>query len=145
MGELYIMKTSCLVLVFIPASVFGADSSRAQVVAAGLSWIARHQDKEGNWSFNTYPKLCKDETCTGPGRQESLSAATALALLPMLGAGQTHLQDGPYKNVIGRGIDWLKGHQKPDGDLSAGADQQMYSHGFAAIALCEAYGMTKSA
>ena len=74
-----------------------------------------------------------------------MRAATALALLPMLGAGQTHLRDGEYKKAVGRGIDWLVAHQKPDGDLSAGAEQQMYSHAFAALALCEAYGITKDA
>jgi hypothetical protein len=105
----------------------------------------RHQEKEGNWSFKSYTKLCADDTCTGPGRQESLSAATALALLPMLAAGQTHVHDGEYKKAVGRGINWLVAHQKPDGDLSAGAEQQMYSHAFAALALCEVYGMTKDA
>ena len=34
-------------------------------------------------------------------------------------------------------------HQSADGDLSAGTDHQMYSHGIATIAMCEAYGMTK--
>ena len=33
-------------------------------------------------------------------------------------------------------------HQKPDGDLSAGGST-MYTHGLAAITLCEAYGLTK--
>ena len=33
-------------------------------------------------------------------------------------------------------------HQKPDGDLSADAASQMYSHGLATIALCEDYGMS---
>jgi hypothetical protein len=34
-------------------------------------------------------------------------------------------------------------NQKPDGNLSAGASQVMYSHGLAAIALSEAYGMSR--
>ena len=140
------MKRRYAFLVLAVATGFrAADSCYAQVVTGGLSWLKRHQEKEGNWSFKTYTKLCKDDTCTGPGRQESLSAATALALLPMLGAGQTHLRDGEDKTTVGRGIDWLVAHQMPDGDLSAGAEQQMYSHAFAALAVCEDYGMTKDA
>ncbi len=111
--------------------------------AAAINWLGRHQFADGHWSFKDYTKLCKDDTCTGPGTQESLSAATALGLLPLLAGGQTHTKDGPYKNHMARGIDWLVKHQKPDGDLSAGATQQMYSHGFAAIALCETYSITK--
>ena len=70
------------------------------------------------------------------------AAATAMAILPFLGAGQTHDSKGPYQKNISRGIQWLIQHQKPDGDLSDG-QHQMYSHGLATIALCEAYGMTK--
>ncbi len=114
-------------------------------VAAALSWIAHHQSKGGNWSLKDFSAQCKDKTCTGPGRQESLSAATAMGLLPFLAAGQTHKtpEKGPFKNEVDRGLQWLVAHQKADGDLSAGAEQQMYSHGMAAIALCEAYGMSK--
>jgi hypothetical protein len=36
---------------------------------------------------------------------------------------------------------WLINQQKPDGDLR-GAGGNMYSHGLAAITLCEAYGLT---
>jgi hypothetical protein len=66
-------------------------------------------------------------------------AATALGLLPLLGAGQTH-REGKYKQTVQKGLDWLIAHQKPDGDLRGG--DTMYSHGFAAFALCEAYGLT---
>jgi hypothetical protein len=66
-------------------------------------------------------------------------AATALGLLPLLGAGQTH-REGKYKQTVQKGLDWLIAHQKPDGDLRGG--DTMYSHGFAALALCEAYGLT---
>ena len=69
------------------------------------------------------------------------AAATALGLLPFLGAGQVHNEKCPYRGVVSRAIGWLIQHQKPDGDLSGG-QAQMYSHGLATIALCEAYGMT---
>ena len=67
-----------------------------------------------------------------------------MALLPFLGAGQTHLQ-GSYKKNVQAGLYYLVSRMKigPDGgDLSY--DQGvMYGHGLASIALCEAYGMTK--
>jgi hypothetical protein len=37
---------------------------------------------------------------------------------------------------------WLLAHQKSDGDLSAGSDQVMYSHGLATIALAELYALS---
>ena len=67
----------------------------------------------------------------------------ALGLLPFLAAGQTHNSPGPFQKTVFGGVYWLLNHQRPDGDLSADAPQQMYSHGVAAIALCEAYGLSK--
>ncbi|HEV2972147.1 MAG TPA: prenyltransferase/squalene oxidase repeat-containing protein [Pirellulales bacterium] len=121
---------------------YGGTKDTERAVAAALYWLAHHQMPQGNWSLKEYPKLCKDKTCTGPGEQESLSGATAMGLLPFLAAGQTHMSAGPFQKTISLGVYWLVQHQKPDGDLSAGAEQQMYSHGLAAIALCEDYGMS---
>jgi hypothetical protein len=121
----------------------GSDRS----VAAALSWIARHQSRDGSWSLSDYRRQCKDSSCTGPGTHVSNSAATALALLPFLAAGQTHESKGPYRKTIYDGLYWLMRNQKRWGDLS-GADKpesaQMYSHGLATITLCEAYGLTRS-
>ena len=79
------------------------------------------------------------------------TAATGLALLTYLGAGYTH-QDEKYRDVVRRGVEWLVKHQQPDGNLSYhGSDPtynperptHYYSQGIAAMALCEAYGMTQ--
>jgi len=80
----------------------------------------------------------------GLGEMQSDTAATGLALLSYLGAGYTHLED-KHRSVVGRGIDWLVEHQQPSGELFTGGTNyaRFYSHGIAAIALCEAYGMTK--
>jgi hypothetical protein len=122
---------------------YGGTKATERAVGAALYWLAHHQMREGNWSLMQYQKMCKDKTCTGPASQESLSAATALGLLPFLAAGQTHTSPGPFQKTVFGGVYWLMNHQKPDGDLSAGAESQMYSHGLASIALCEAYGMSK--
>ena len=76
---------------------------------------------DGSWSFQKYTDKCTDKSCTGRGGQESLSAATAMGVLPFLAAGQTHVYKGPYQKLVDDGVHWLVNHQKPDGDLSAGA------------------------
>jgi len=61
-----------------------------------------------------------------------------------LGAGYTH-RSGQYQETVSRGLKWLVGQQRSDGDLfnSEARFLRFYSHGIAAIALCEAYGMTR--
>jgi hypothetical protein len=119
----------------------GGTKQSERAVAAALNWLARHQLSNGSWSISGYKTRCKDATCTGPGRAgERLTAATALALLPFLAAGQTHESKGPYRRTIASGIQFLINTQKPNGDLRMGG--QMYDHGLAAIALCECYGMS---
>jgi hypothetical protein len=121
--------------------VIGATKPGESAVAAALNWLARHQGTDGSWSLN-HTSRCKSGFCSGPGQAQSDSAATALGLLPFLAAGQTHQSEGPYKKTVSGGINWLLKNQKPSGDLSAGM-HQMYAHGLATIALCEAYGMTQ--
>lgn len=124
----------------------GGTKASERSVAAALHWLARHQNPNGSWSID-HRYRCKDDTCTGPGSTESDAGATALALLPFLAAGQTSESDGPYQKNIRAGIAWMLSHQVKSGDmtgdLSAGSGQVMYSHGLAAIMLCEAYGMTR--
>lgn len=98
-------------------------------VARGLRWMAAQQQSDGRWRLD--------------GGVRSDSAATSLALLPYLGAGQTHLT-GRYKDVVSKGLRWLVDHQKDDGDLRAGSrgNAGMYTHGQGAIVLCEAFLMT---
>jgi hypothetical protein len=119
----------------------GGTKASERAVAAALNWLARHQRPDGSWSLDHLGR-CKGGGCTGPGNAGSDSGATALALLPFLAAGQTHQSKGPYQKNIAGGLNWLIKNQKPDGDLSNGGSQ-MYSHGLATIALCEAYGMTQ--
>ncbi len=122
---------------------FGGTKQTERAVAAGLSWLARHQNPDGSWSLDHFDRNCKDGHCTGLGNLNSNAAATAMALLPFLASGQTHTSKGPYQKTIAGGIDWFVKNQKPSGDLSAGGGQIMYTHGIAAIVMCECYGLTK--
>lgn len=119
------------------------DARATAMVDRGLDFLARSQHKDGRWSLGTFaggtpadvPKLRSD------------TAATGLALLSFLGAGHDHF-DGPHRDTVRRGLEFLLAAQKPDGDLYLPADDLsnscawLYSHGIAAIALCEAVGMT---
>lgn len=121
----------------------GNDVSEA-AVERGLEWLAAHQYAAGHWSI--HEMNCRDHDCAGHGSYQADPAATGLALLAFLGAGNTH-QTGKYQPVVDRGLSWLIEQQTSEGDLFAAESEfaGFYSHGIAAIALCEAFGMTKDA
>ncbi len=123
----------------------GGTSFTEAAVTRGLKWIGRHQNENGSWSLHKFSKSpqCRGR-CKGEANLESDTAATAMALLSMLGAGQTHLQ-GRYTDEVFAGLKWLIDQQRPDGDLRGRGGGRMYAHGQAAIVLSEAYGLTGDA
>jgi len=124
--------------------LFDGTQESEQAVDHGLVWLVTHQSENGSWSLNNFHANCKDKhpNCSGAGTAKSDTAATGLALLPLLASGNTH-QSGQYQQQVAAAIKWLTEAQKENGDLlSAGDQQPLYSHSIASIALCEAYGMT---
>jgi hypothetical protein len=125
---------------------FGGTAASEQAVARALAWIAAHQLPNGAWSFG-HDRVCRGQCGEAGNFVNSYNAATAVALLPFLGAGQTHL-DGQYKDTVKKGLAFLikrmeiTGGTPPRGSWHE-ANGNMYSHGLAAIAVCEAYAMTK--
>ncbi|MDA1054126.1 MAG: terpene cyclase/mutase family protein [Planctomycetota bacterium] len=120
----------------------GGTTLTEAAVARGLRWLAMHQEADGHWSLNSFNHSAGC-SCSGLGGVQSDAAGTSLALLPFLGAGQTHLV-GRYRDDVSRGLRWLLKNQREDGDLRANSQGNagMYAHGQAAIVLCEAYMMT---
>ena len=120
----------------------GGTTLTEAAVSRGLRWLDRHQNRDGSWSLHRFDHApgC---TCSGRGSVNSDAAGTSLALLPFLGAGQTHLV-GRYRKTVSSGLRWLLQHQRDDGDLrsSRSGNAGMYAHGQATIVLCEAYLMT---
>lgn len=114
-------------------------------LASALQWITNHQLPDGSWNFDHTIGPGMHRGSPNPGTlKEAKNAATALALLSLLGAGQTQ-QDGKYKDNVQRGLDYLVTNLKSK-DVGGSFEEPggtMYSHGLATLALCEAYGMTK--
>lgn len=118
----------------------GGNRASEAAVERGLRWIAYHQRDDGSWNFNHHGPRCPGE-CRNPGTELSTTAATALALLPFLGAGHTQTSD-EYGDAVGRGLYYLNNRAKfgPHGaDLQEGT---MYAQGISTIVLCEAYAMS---
>jgi hypothetical protein len=114
---------------------YGGSQGTEDAVAAGLEWLAKNQRSDGSWSL------------VGPysdgGAMENKPAATAMALLAFMGAGNTH-QSGSYRERVKKGFDYLLKLQNREGffaDQAAG-NQRTYAHAQASIAICELYGMT---
>jgi len=122
----------------------GVGLQSESAVASALKWLAAHQLPDGGWSFDH--NLCPG--CGGKCRNagelaEARNAATGLALLAFLGAGQTH-KEGKYKSQVKAGLYYLVSHAKIDKNGASLYEKggRMYSHGICSIALCEAYAMT---
>ena len=122
---------------------FGGSPNAERAVELGLDYLAREQFDDGRWSLHQSP-LEHNAEAAEFGQMSSDTAATGLALLSFFGAGYTHLGD-KHRDTVRGGVDWLVRHQRKDGSLFTGGSDYvwLYSHGIAAIALCEAYGMTR--
>jgi hypothetical protein len=134
----------------------GGNQISEAAVARGLEWLALHQSPgpTGHWSLNHCNRFAREKlepgartfTCNcdpGTTRNNDI-AATGFALLPFLAAGVTHKPASArnaqkdYTRVVKAGLDYLMKQQGSDGYF--GGD--MYSHGIASIAMCEAFGLT---
>ncbi len=117
-----------------------------EMVGRGLEFLARSQQADGRWSLG---RSAGQPAAEAP-KLQSDTAATGLALLSFFGAGHDHF-DGPHRDTVRRGLEFLLSVQKDDGDLYLPADDLsnscswLYSHGIASMALCEAVGMTGDA
>lgn len=124
----------------------GGDESTEAAVERALIFLAAEQRPDGAW--DPLASGAGRETLTlgtdrkGAGRRAT-TGLTGLALLSMLGAGNTH-QQGPFADNVRRGLTYLILNQKPDGSLAgeAGIYEANYCHGLAALAMCEAAAMT---
>jgi hypothetical protein len=111
----------------------GGNSASEAAVARGLIWLAKQQKANGSWVFDGSNK-------------NDMPAATGMALLPFLAAGQTHKvsKDNKYTKTVAGGLDFLIKTQAANGSFknANGGTAGMYAHAIATVALCEALGMS---
>ena len=123
----------------------GASSASEESVELALKWIVKHQLSDGSWSFDHTIGGGNFRDTPGPGLlQNAKIGATAIALLPLLGAGHTHIS-GEHKAAVKKGFEFLKkAGKRRSSDVISYAEPggNLYSHGLATIALCECYAMT---
>jgi hypothetical protein len=99
-------------------SKYGGDSSTENAVAAGLDWLARHQDENGGWDADGFASHCTagGAKCDGIGKGQHGeempcpfdSAISALCVLAFLGAGHGPWVEGDSLGAAaGRGLERL--------------------------------------
>jgi Tol biopolymer transport system component len=109
----------------------GSDATQGAVGKA-LDWFARHQEPDGRWAIAKYG-----------GQAGHDVAATGLALLCYLGWGVKHNEAGMYQAPAAKAVAWLVSQVQTNGSVIGVTGIDMYDQGIAAIALTEAYAMTK--
>lgn len=126
---------------------FGGTVATERSVEIALKWLANHQADDGSWSFDHKVDNRQSKcNCSGSGViRDCRTGATAMALLPFLGAGHTH-RKGKYRSTVERGLHFLTAQIRIEdgtrGSLAQGGGT-MYAHGLSAMAICEAYAMTQ--
>lgn len=126
----------------------GGNERTEAAVKRALEWFASVQESDGHWDGRSFDASCN---CGGQAQVEADAAMTGMVLLCFLGAGHTHIDEGPHQQTVKRAIDWLVARQGPDGDLRRARDDPetpadtMYGQTVASVALCEALAMTRDA
>nr|WP_271959826.1 squalene--hopene cyclase [Rubripirellula sp.] len=132
----------------------GGSQETEAAVASALRFLAQTQQPNGSWNPQT-TGAGVERAPLGVNRHgaggRSETAITGLALLAMIGAGNTHHQ-GPYADHVYRGLAFLINSQSraPQnmGSLAGPTTSvysATYSHGIAALAMCEAAAITQDA
>jgi hypothetical protein len=133
----------------------GGNKVSEAAVARGLEWLALHQGQDGHWGLHDFNRCAREKpypsgktftcNCDGAVPRRNDIAATGFALLPFLAAGITHKANTAknaqkdYTKTVEAGLAFLMRKQDPrDGSFTT----EMYSHGIATIAVCEAYGLS---
>ena len=109
----------------------GGAGTTASLQAA-LGWLAKAQRSDGSWAATD---------------REGDVAATSLALLALLGDGNTTAQ-GDHHGAVALGLEWLRSRVDAEtgGLHPAGAEppEHVWQHAVATVAVAEAYFFSKS-
>ncbi|MGE4620325.1 MAG: prenyltransferase/squalene oxidase repeat-containing protein [Planctomycetota bacterium] len=130
--------------------IHGGNPDTEGAVKAGLLWLIRHQDSDGSWSPDQFDRHCleSDATCNGAGYPEHRAGITAIVLLALLGDGHLPQEsDDPFAVSCQRALQWLLDHTDKDGCIRSNTEtgsRNLYDHGIATFALCEAAQLTQN-
>jgi hypothetical protein len=109
----------------------GGSDKTEEAIKRALDWFTENQEDDGHWGG---PKA-------GPVSHDH--AATGMAMLAYMGWGAKHTEPGPYQEPLKRAMEWMMKTER-NGDLRGSHGHNfMYDHGIAAIAMAEAYSLTK--
>jgi hypothetical protein len=100
-----------------------------KAIRTGLAWLARDQNPDGSFGSGTY---------------KGNIAVTSLAGLAFMASGSSPGR-GPYGGPIDKALAYVMDNTAPSGFIAvpgSATHGPMYSHGFGALFLAEAYGMT---
>nr|WP_240907039.1 prenyltransferase/squalene oxidase repeat-containing protein [Paludisphaera rhizosphaerae] len=101
-----------------------------RAIQNGLAWLARQQQADGSFGSGTY---------------RGNIAVTSLSGLAFMAAGSSPGR-GPYGAQVDKALSYVMANTSPAGFIAVAAASThgpMYSHGFGALFLAEAYGMTR--
>ena len=114
-------------------TLYGGTPETEAAVLEGLKWLARTQQRtSGRWKLSSVSN----------NRNEA--AATSMALLAFIGAGDTD-RKGRFQKNVARGFKALLKLQGEDGKFSHGKasyNHALYTHALCTITLCEMYALT---
>jgi hypothetical protein len=134
LSMLYSLREGALADKNVMSKLGGSEPSESAVEKA-LAYLANLQEEDGRWDIGK-----------SGGQADHDVAATSFSLLAFYGRGERHDKECKYQAKVKLGLDWLLGQQNAaSGDLRGNSPKNnaMYDHGIAALALVEAYGVTK--
>lgn len=122
----------------------GGNRSTQEAVRMCLTWLSKHQSPDGRWDADGFDANCTRGRCDGKGTPHYDVGLTGLALVAFTGHGDTHKVEGPFRQTVEKGIQFLLREQKANGFIGdeKGVEEAMYNHALASYALAEAFAMT---
>ena len=143
MPKLYSLRSKDRVAI---ASRRGGTAASEQAVQSGLAWLANTQSADGGWDADQHGSGIETRAL-GHNRDHAGAQAdtgiTGLALLAFMAAGNTHYE-GPYRENVQKGLEYLIRNQASDGRLSGNAKlfASTYCHSMSLLALSESLAVT---
>ncbi len=124
----------------------GGSEETEAAVERGLKFLSAQQLDDGRWSSRMsgggVERQVLGHDRNGAGARADMGI-TGLALLAFLSSGNTHYE-GPYREEVGKGLQFLINSQATDGNLAGDAEPfaRMYCHSMAMLAISEALAVT---